>query len=448
MKKWISISLAGLLLVLVTVYFALPQIQPCALLSRVLPLYLLPPNPNVADLAFTPLPEARAVIGERACSGYRMEIPKRWNGDLVVYAHGFRGATPTLTVTNLPVRQAAIRQGFAWAASSYRANGFNPHDGIDDTLLLIDEFKKKIGTPKRTFVYGSSMGAFVVVDALERHSDIYSGGVSECGMQAGAGQLDYILSVNALADYLAGVDMYANAHKGWKAQRALLDREIYPKLGAPPDYVFDESTLTGQVLAPPQIALTPRGEALRNAEILLGGGHRPFAHEGFAAAYKLLFEPTRALYAFEQSAVTAGTNVSAQYEIDPGFVVTAGELKTGVRRIQADAAERALFTFTGKLRAPLLTIQDTGDLFVPLLNAQEYGRLATSAGTGHLLVQRAIRRFLHCDFTQAERDRAFNDLVEWVRSGRKPQGEDLSGSLKDIGRQWTDPLRPDDPGRN
>jgi hypothetical protein len=292
------------------------------------------------------------------------------------------------------------------------------------------------------------MGSFVVVDALERHSDIYSGGVSECGMQAGAGQLDYILSVNALADYLAGVDMYASAHKGWKAQRALLDREIYPKLGAPPDYVFDESALTGQVSPPPQMALTPRGEALRNAEILLGGGHRPFAYEGFAAAYKLLFEPTRALYAFEQSAVTAGTNVSAKYEIDPGFVVSAAELRTGVRRIQADAAERALFTFTGKLRAPLLTIQDTGDLFVPLLNAREYGRLATAAGTGHLLVQRAIRRFLHCDFTQAERDRAFNDLVEWVRTGRKPQGEDLSGSLKDIGREWTDPLRPDDPGRN
>jgi hypothetical protein len=82
-----------LLLVLVTAYFAVPQIQPCALLSDVLPSYLLPPNPNVADLAFAPLPDARAVIGERACSGYRMEIPKRWNGDLVVYAHGFRAAT-------------------------------------------------------------------------------------------------------------------------------------------------------------------------------------------------------------------------------------------------------------------------------------------------------------------------------------------------------------------
>ena len=49
----------------------------------------------------------------------------------------------------------------------------------------------------------------------------------------------------------------------------------------------------------------------------------------------------------------------------------------------------------------MLTIQDTGDLFVPLLNAREYGRLAASGRGGKLLVQRAIRRFLHCDFTQA-----------------------------------------------
>lgn len=81
-------------------------------------------------------------------------------------------------------------------------------------------------------------------------------------------------------------------------------------------------------------------------------------------------------------------------------------------------------------------------------NAREYGRLAASAGAGKLLVQRAIRRFLHCDFTQSERDRAFNDLVEWVNSGQKPAGDELSRSPADVGRQWTEPLRPDDPGNN
>jgi hypothetical protein len=161
------------------------------------------------------------------------------------------------------------------------------------------------------------------------------------------------LSVNALADFLAGIDMFDREHKGWKAQRILLDREIYPKLGVPPDFTLDEGHLTGQFLPPPQITLTPQGEALRDAQIILGGGHRPFASEGFAAAYKLILEPTRALYALVPAgAVAAGSNVTTKYEIGPGFGVTAAQLNAAVRRIHADPAERAVFTFTGKLRAP------------------------------------------------------------------------------------------------
>jgi hypothetical protein len=46
------------------------------------------------------------------------------------------------------VREGAIQRGFAWAASSYRANGFNPQGGAEDTLLLIDEFKKNARRPE------------------------------------------------------------------------------------------------------------------------------------------------------------------------------------------------------------------------------------------------------------------------------------------------------------
>jgi len=72
----------------------------------------------------------------------------------------------------------------------------------------------------------------------------------------------------------------------------------------------------------------------------------------------------------------AGTNIATNYQIGPGFAATDAELNSEVRRIAADVNERARFTFTGKLRAPLLTIQDTGDLFVPIANAREYGCLA------------------------------------------------------------------------
>ena len=446
------IQAGGVLLVLVVaagaaIYIFVPQIQPCALLSRVLPAWLLPPNPNIRDLAFAPLPGARAITGECACSGYRIEVPEHWNGDLVVYAHGFRSAKPELTVTNLPVRKAAIEQGFAWAASSYRANGFNPQDGVQDTLLLIDQFKKKVGEPKHIFIYGSSMGGFVVVDSLERYGDLYAGGVSECGITGGAGELDYLVSLNALADALAGVDLFAVENKGLKAQMGLLRDQVYPALGDPPDYVFDENGLSGRPLPPPAMTLTPKGRIFRDAQINLGGGPRPFAEEGFAAAYKLIFEPARMLYGLlPGGAVAAGTNADTQYRVDPATGANSEQINASVRRIAADPGQRARFILSGRLQAPLLAVYDTGDLFVPLSNAVSYRQKVDAAGRGSELVQRSVRRFLHCDFSDAERERAFNDLVHWVRSGVRPEGEDLSGSLLDAGRAWTEPLRPDDPG--
>jgi hypothetical protein len=61
-------------------------------------------------------------------------------------------------------------------------------------------------------------------------------------------------------------------------------------------------------------------------------------------------------------------------------------------------------------------------------------------------VQRAVRRPGHCAFTDAERQRAFEDLVAWVERGTKPAGEDLLGDLRDAGRAFTVPLAGDDPG--
>ena len=95
---------------------------------------------------------------------------------------------------------------------------------------------------------------------------------------------------------------------------------------------------------------------------------------------------------------------------------------------------------------PLLTIHGTGDAFVPIENEQVYRRLVDAQGKGDLLVQRAVRRFVHCDFSIQERTRAWNDLVAWVKDGMKPEGEDLMGSLENAGIKWTEPLRPDDPG--
>src|SRR5690349_24405887 len=54
---------------------------------------------------FTALPGAIVHTGVRAGAAYRIEVPKKWNGRLVVYAHGYRGTGTTVYVSSPELRQ-------------------------------------------------------------------------------------------------------------------------------------------------------------------------------------------------------------------------------------------------------------------------------------------------------------------------------------------------------
>jgi hypothetical protein len=51
-------------------------------------------------------------------AAYRIEVPANWNGQLVMYAHGYAGTGPELVVQNPTIRRYLIQNGYAWAASS------------------------------------------------------------------------------------------------------------------------------------------------------------------------------------------------------------------------------------------------------------------------------------------------------------------------------------------
>jgi hypothetical protein len=152
-------------------------------------------------------------------------------------------------------------------------------------------------------------------------------------------------------------------------------------------------------------------------------------------------------------AARAGTNVGVVYHIGPAFGLSDQQLNSGVYRLAADPSVRnaethpAYAPFTGKISVPLLTLHTTGDAFVPFALEQDYRRTVDAAGRGDLLVQRAIRRPDHCQFTDAELNQAWDDLVGWVEHGVKPAGDDvLTPDPSTIGLRWTTPLLPGDPG--
>ena len=77
-----------------------------------------PPQYSVdkSKLPFDAVPGIEPYCGIRNGAGYRIEVPANWNGELVMWAHGYRGTGLELTVDNPPTREWLIANGDAWAA--------------------------------------------------------------------------------------------------------------------------------------------------------------------------------------------------------------------------------------------------------------------------------------------------------------------------------------------
>jgi len=388
----------------------------------------------VKDSTFRPLAGARADFGVMDGAAYRIEIPTNWNGGLVMYAHGYRGEGPEVSVSNPEPREHLIRRGYAWAASSYTTNGYRPDAGVADTLALREHFIRTYGQPRTTILMGTSMGGHVLAASLELHPDTYQGGLALCGALTGVGQIDFLAAYGAAAEFISGVELFGTTDADSFVRRVF--NEWLPQIG------FGQTP-------------TEKGRAFQSAVMYLMGGDLPYWREGLAARMTqivnlvLLAGPNRDVNPASRAADTRGV----RYRVDPGLAISSEELNQGARRFaplpgSRTAAENPVFAeLSGRIGVPVLTLHTTGDGFVPFSIEQAYRAKVDAAGAGDLLVQRAVRRPNHCEFSPGEITRAFDDLVEWMERGAKPAGDNLRGGLDQLGLAWTAPMRGDDPAR-
>src|SRR5262245_42298284 len=148
-----------------------------------------------SKLPFDELPGTSTVRywGVHGGAGYRIEVPVNWNGDLVLYAHGFRGTGLELTITNPRIRQWLVTHGYAWAASSFSTNGYDVKQGVKDTHDLGQLFNGLVGNPKRTYITGHSMGGHITGVAIEQYPSAYVGALPMCGVMGDNELFDYFL---------------------------------------------------------------------------------------------------------------------------------------------------------------------------------------------------------------------------------------------------------------
>ena len=387
---------------------------------------------QLAEASFEPLPGAKASFGKYDGGLYRIEIPETWNGDLVLFAHGFvpntgpQGATLRVGVHRF--REHVVKSGFAWAASSYRCNGYVPGQGLLDTMALADLFKQTNGgrAPQRTYLTGESMGGHVTLLGLQEFPTTFDGGLAMC--PAGPELFDYFAAMSAAAEVVTGLEFHADTIPQDAAKMAEL-------LGKPPEY-------------------TEKGRQLASIQVQMSGGPRPFAAEGLAPRFLANMATSPAALVGSTTPTNRAIDTAhLKYSIEDGLGLSAEALGSRVRRKTGDAEMRGanapyeeVAQFDGKIERPLVTMHGTGDLYVPIFLEQTLKRTVAAAGAERLLVQRVYRIGAHCQFSQPEMIKAFDDLVKWVRQGTRPEGDEVFGDLSNAGMKFTEPLRPGDPG--
>ncbi|GAA3285223.1 phthalyl amidase [Dactylosporangium vinaceum] len=370
------------------------------------------PNCDPDGTAFVPVTGSAVYTGILNGAAYRLEKPAHWNGELVVFAHGYRGDGKVVYVGSPSLRAHYLARGFAWAASSYQTNGYDVGQGVRDSYALIDLFTSRTGHRARdVYMAGESMGGHITAVAIEHYPRAFVGAMPVCGVLGDTELFDYFLDANLTAAALTGVKVPFPVDPA--AYEPLVRQEL-PKLdGRWADVVEQRS-----------------------------GGTRPGFDQAFAFWNALPSIPPLTTVPFLfglYPGLTGGTeniadgNVTSNrftiYQEDASPWLTRDELRLNRDVLRVDRTARPSRDLTGvplvagRPPVPTLSMHTIGDLFVPISMEQVYARRARANGLSDRFVSRAVRALGHCEFTQPELQRGFDDLVTWVRTGHRPGGD-------------------------
>jgi pimeloyl-ACP methyl ester carboxylesterase len=360
-----------------------------------------PPNPPPPqDEGITPTAGCTDGVLEHGAL-YRICFPEDWNGDLVLYAHGYVPpgsalALPSDDVGGQSVSATVNSLGYAYATTSYRANGLVGPEATDDVVELAATVRRLYRPdPGRALVVGVSEGGLVATLAAERHPDLFDGALAACGpIGSFRRQLDYFVDFRVVFDYLfpgvipgTPVDVPAEVAAEWESRYA---PAVVVALLADPSAARELVRITG--------APTERDDVVAIAVTAVGIlWYNVFGSEN--AQQRLGGQP------YDNSArVYSGSSDDAA-------------LNAGVARFTAEPAGLAgvaEFETTGNLEVPLVTLHTTGDPIVPVEQQALYGPKVAQAGATTHLTGTTVDRYGHCTFQAAELLGSFSTLLDKV----------------------------------
>ena len=328
-------------------------------------------------------------LGEINSARYKIYIPGDWNGGLVMYAHGYEEIGEEVEGYSREVddfMEIFTSCGFAYAASAYKRQGLIIKDGIEDSEALRSYFELRYGKPDICIITGHSMGGIISLALIEKYPAEYDGALPLCGWLSPVySLLKRGLDMLAAYDYLFGKN----------------DGEIV--IGS--DYIDAESIQEKLSRKPDLAGFFAEHFSVRMDDIA-----------NVIELNQLVFK--------ECTAWIGGLPAGNIQTIYAGFGNDDRVLNRKILRYAADPGAREYYikyyTPTGIISDPVLALHTVYDKISPVNNYQYYEELTEIKRTADYYVQQYVVSEGHCEFTTGDVADAFDQLLKWIREGKRP----------------------------
>ncbi len=383
----------------------------------------------------------RSYSGEIGGAAYRVEMPARWNGTLLLYSHGYLPEgfpVMAIALTNrpapfgTPTEEWLLQAGYALAASNFAGvTGYQVKQGLTDQIALLDWFEANVGRPRHTIATGQSMGAALAVLLADTHPDRFSGVATFCGAYDVLGLWNTVLDVTFVVKTLLApgedIDLVRprDPSASFEALQRALDRAAMTPAGrARLSLAASVNNITGWYsarLPEPALAIErilQQKEWIKNAYALLGtiaredleakAGGNPSSNVGIDYAAQLRRSAQTELV--QRAYGAAGLDLRAD------LAALAEAPRVGAE----PGAVRFLRRYgvpTGRTPVPVVSLHTTGDGGAVPDQERWYAGLVRRHGDPDMLRQLFVRRGGHCSFTAAEEITTLQALVARIDAG-------------------------------
>lgn len=329
---------------------------------------------------------------------YRIDVPADWNHALVVFFHGYT-ETPTIFRTTGGINEVTgpvLERGFAIVQSGYSLPGWALAEGVPESESLRQYFVKRYGKVSETIAAGVSMGGAMVMETMEQNPKPYAGALDLCG------------SVGPT--YEAFQRRFA-----WRAAFDFLFPGIMPPLVPAPAEYHESAALKERIAA--ALKANPVAAAeMRN----LTGLHTDADVMRDVSYFTFVITDMQ-----HRSGGNPFDNRNTLYVgTTPGSTATDEALNDGVKRYAADENARrylvAHYTPTGRLTKPMLALHTTYDPLIPGWTLARYADEVAESGSSDNFVQQYVHRDGHCAISPKQVGAGFDELLEWIHTGRRP----------------------------